>query len=253
MKIHFLGTCAGTEPMPDCKHASVIFEYNDAFYWFDAGEGCSYTAHNLGLDLLKTKTIFISHTHMDHIGGLGNLLWNIRKLYGVKKELPKYDPIRLYIPNEEVGDALLNHVLAHTEGNFKCDFSIEQHGVTEGVLFSDEAVCVTAYKNNHLADGRSFSYRFQTDKSRIVYSGDVKDYRELDRAIGDGCDALTIETGHFKIADAYEYTKTKNIGKIFFTHNGREILYDRKGSEEKVRKLFGDRAGIAFDGMSVNI
>ena len=122
-----------------------------------------------------------------------------------------------------------------------------------GMVFSDDFVTVTAYKNNHLADGRSFTYRFQTNKNCVVYSGDVKSYHELDEAIGDGCDALTIETGHFKIADVYEYTKTKNIGKIFFTHNGREILYDRAGCEEKVRKIFHGKAEIAFDGMSVNI
>ena len=84
MKIYFLGTCAGTEPMPDRKHASVAIECGDAIYWFDAGEGCSYTAHNMGLDLLRVKKIMISHTHMDHVGGLGNLLWNIRKLSSVK-------------------------------------------------------------------------------------------------------------------------------------------------------------------------
>ena len=63
MKLHFLGTCAGTEPMPGRKHASVAVEVGDRLYWFDAGEGCSYTAHLMGLDLLKIKAVFISHLY----------------------------------------------------------------------------------------------------------------------------------------------------------------------------------------------
>ena len=75
MKIHFLGTCAGTEPMPTRKHTSTVIEFDDALYFFDAGEGRSYTAHNMGLDLLKTKNIVISHPHLHHIGGLCKLIY----------------------------------------------------------------------------------------------------------------------------------------------------------------------------------
>ena len=39
MKLHFIGTCAGTEPMPDRRHACVVVECNDKLYFFDAGEG----------------------------------------------------------------------------------------------------------------------------------------------------------------------------------------------------------------------
>ena len=60
MKIYFLGTCAGTEPMPTRRHMSFVIESDQRYYWFDAGEGCSYTGHNLGIDLLAVKSIFIS-------------------------------------------------------------------------------------------------------------------------------------------------------------------------------------------------
>ena len=101
MKIHFLGTCAGTEPMPGRKHASIAVESGKNIYWFDAGEGCSYTAHLLGIDLLKVNKVVISHTHMDHVGGLGNLLWNIRKLVIMRKQLPLHGGIEVYLPNME--------------------------------------------------------------------------------------------------------------------------------------------------------
>lgn len=253
MKIHFLGTCAGTEPMPDCRHSSVAIEHEGALYWFDAGEACSFTAHNKGMDLLTVKSVFISHTHMDHIGGLGNLLWNIRKLRYMRQTLPTFNPIRLHIPVARVGEVIME-LLRNTEEDFRCDYEMVWDEVKEGVVFKDENVTVTAFRNTHLGvGGPSFSYRFETKDKRVVYSGDVRSYHELDAAIGDGCDALTIETGHFKINDVYEYTKDKNIGKIFFTHNGREILYDRAGCDERVEALFGGRAKIATDGYTVEI
>ena len=66
MKLTFLGTCAGTEPMPGRRHTSFVVEDKGRVYWFDTGESCSYTAHLANIDLLSTRAIFISHTHMDH-------------------------------------------------------------------------------------------------------------------------------------------------------------------------------------------
>ena len=72
--VKFLGTCSGTEPFENMHHCSLIITVNGKNYWFDAGENCSFTAHMMGLDLQQVRAVFISHPHMDHIGGLGNLI-----------------------------------------------------------------------------------------------------------------------------------------------------------------------------------
>lgn len=255
MKIHFLGTCAGTEPMPDRKHTSFVIECGNRLYWFDAGEGCSYTAHNMGLDLLKVRKIVISHPHMDHVGGLGNLLWNIRKLMWCKK-LETLEDVDVYIPNLQVWDGLLT-MMRHTEGKFKLKFKLTAHPTHDGVLFDDGIVRVTALHNTHMQpiDGQwqSYSFLIEGEGKRLVYSGDVKAYTEFDSLLKGGCDGLIIETGHFVIDDVYAYAKDRNIGKIFFNHNGREILYNTEGCKEKVRQLFGDRAVIAYDTMTATL
>ena len=116
-RIRILGSCSGTEPMPDRHHTSIVITQNNSNYFFDAGENCSRLAHLGGVELLNTRAVFISHTHYDHIGGLMGLFWNIRKLCAVKKTLPTYTEIPLFIPELESWQGI-NTVLNYTEGGF---------------------------------------------------------------------------------------------------------------------------------------
>ena len=71
----FLGTCSGTEPMIGMHHTSILLKINEALYFFDCGEGCGYSSYTmLGKEIASTKAIFISHQHIDHIGGFSHLL-----------------------------------------------------------------------------------------------------------------------------------------------------------------------------------
>jgi ribonuclease BN (tRNA processing enzyme) len=258
VKIYFLGTCCGAEPIENRNHASILVECGDKNYFFDAGEGCSRTAHLLGVDLLKVKKIVISHPHMDHVGGLGNLLWNIRKLSRVKKVNPLHGDIEVYIPVLDTFDGVMK-ILQNSEGGYQNDYETNGIKITDGTLFTDENLKVTAFHNEHLlrnsetGDYRSFSFLIEGDNKRLVYSGDIKSQTELDDIIGDGVDALIVETGHRKILDVYEYSKNKNIGMVYFSHNGREILNAEKEADEKVKELFKGKGIICTDKMVVEL
>ena len=195
---------------------------------------------------------------MDHVGGLAPLLWHIRKLTKVKKTNPVYGDVEVYIPNLETFDGVMK-ILKNTEGNFATDYKMNEHLVVDGVLYDDGEVKVTAFHNGHLPKDeiknawRSFSCLIECEGKKVVYSGDTFDYTDLDVVIGDYADALIIETGHHKVQSVYDYTKDKNIGKIYFNHHGREIINFPEQSEQKVKELFGGKAEILVDNRIIEL
>lgn len=258
MKFHIFGTCAGTEPIPGRKHVSLALEHEGRLYWFDAGEGCSRSAHLMGLDLLAVRAIFITHPHMDHVGGLGNLLWNIRKMVWVKKADPYDGAVDLITPSLRSWEGL-RILLGETEGNFRCSFQLNVTRTETGTVWDKYGVKVEAIPNTHLppdADGHpiSYSYRVKCGGKTAVLSGDVGSYDDLAPFLEEGCDALFAETGHHDSSTVAEFLKERgwNIGTLCYIHNGRDILRGRDAAMEKLLAI-RDRVIICEDDTTIEI
>lgn len=258
MRLHFFGTCSGTEPKPDRRHVSFAVELPGGLYWFDAGEGCSHTAHVMGVPLLAVRKVFITHTHMDHVGGLANLFWNIRKLT-LSRKVKKTDDVDLYIPNLETWDGV-RKILMNTEGGFATDFSIHVHEVADGRLCHTPEISVTALHNSHLPrqdnePWRSFSYLIEAEGRRIVFSGDVGEPADLAEFLRGGCDVLLMETGHHTVEAVCGYLNENRIavGRLLFLHNGPDIIKDVADAKRRAAGLYGKPFLICEDATSLEV
>ena len=261
-KIHFLGTCSGTEPMAGMHHTSIVIEVGEYYYWFDGGEGCAYTAHTSGMDVLRTKALFVSHPHLDHMAGLPNLFSCMRKLiWREKRSLKNDNTLEVFFPGLETFRAI-KLVACSGNDSFKFLFKMNEHDLSEdGVIFEDENIKVSAMHNCHLGeDGsngwHSYSFLIEIGLMRIVYSGDVKTPTELDEFMEEGCDLFIMETGHHSVTDVCEYAMNRKVERLYFTHHGREIINNRPRAE-KIIKRYSREAGIpitiASDMMTVEI
>lgn len=256
-KLHIFGSCSGTEPMPGRRHCSFAVEHKDRLYWFDAGEGCSHTAYVMGVDPRRIHSIFISHPHMDHVGGLGNLMWTIRKLdtrYGGMEG----KAVSLFMPNRETWHAV-HQVLAQTEGDFKTRFAIRERPITEGLLLDEGGVRVEAMHNLHLPplpDGswRSFSFRISIGEHSIVFSGDVKNYSEIEPLLR-GADVLLAETGHHRPVKVCRELNEMGIRpqSLLFIHHGRAILEEGDAAIDEAREIYEGSMRVLNDGETLEL
>jgi len=258
MELKLFGCCSGIEPVPKYKHTSFAIETEGEVYWFDAGEGCSDTAHLMGVDLTRVSNIFISHTHMDHMGGLFNLLWFMFKLSGwYKKPLPNNGKIGLFIPNMEAWEGVLQ-MLLHTCEGCSWDTDVIASQIKNGLLYKDKNIEVTAYHNTHLEayeDGNelSFSFKIQGDGKTVVFSGDIKELFDLDAALETPCDYLLVETGHHSIKDVCEYVNTKAVKNVIFIHHGREIIQNMEQSRLIAQEYAKCNVFFGEDGDSITL
>lgn len=256
MKIHILGSCSGTEPMPGRHHTSFVLERNGKLYWFDAGENCSYSAYLSGIDMMTTRKIIISHTHLDHVGGLFNLFGVLRKLES--RGMPfKGDGVELLTPDLR----LWTHtyaLLTLTEGGFNPTFAVSAREFGDGVLFSEDGLTVTALHTHHLRheDGepwRAFGFLIEADGKRIVYTGDTGGYEDYAPLLP--CDLLLHETGHHNPVSVAENLLKQGQAPalLAFMHHGRAILNSYSEQRKGLDALEGIRARILNDGDTLQL
>lgn len=251
MKLHILGSCSGTEPMPNRHQTSMMLEIGGRLYVIDAGENCAWQAYTSGLDVTEIQAIFITHPHHDHFGGLPHLLATLCKLDSRRDGCMKGRHIDIFTscrPAVETARQFLEYT-----NHCRFNYELEHHELSEGVIFTNDDLSLEAKLNRHLREPLSFSFRVRAQGRTIVFSGDVGSITDLEPWLSEPVDLLLMETGHHTVAGVCEYVATRpTVRHLTFIHHGREILYRFHDCVETAQGILGaDRVCIAHDGQIV--
>lgn len=184
-----LGTGGGPRVQTRRAQPANAVIVNGAVYLFDTGEGVQRQLAAAGIDLARLKAVFVSHHHIDHVGGLTSLLVNrwvntrIAPLAVVGPpgtaemvvaSLAAARPIELAPVNLAGNVPPLAGTVAARDLPAGADHPVE--------IFADENIRVLAVTNAHYhfpagsesaAKARSYSFRIEAAGRSVVYTGDT--------------------------------------------------------------------------------
>ena len=177
------------------------------------------------LNANNLKLAFLTHLHSDHTAGYADLILTPWVL-GRNIPLEVYGPKGLTQMTEDLLEAYRSDISYRLDGLEPANalgWQVTTHEITEGVVFQDDLIEVTAFKINHGSWDNAFGYRFVTPDKTIVISGDTRPSQNLIR-YSEGADILVHEvysqagfdkkTEVWKKYHASHHTSTFELGEI---------------------------------------
>jgi len=196
-----LGTAGGPVPTRDRSEPANLLDVGGEAILVDAGDGTVTQLARLGRDMRNVHSVFLSHLHWDHVGGLSaviGLRWmnnfpGDHTVYGPPGTRTLVDSIIASLrPSERVGFGTGAKV-ADPAANLHV---IELKGGEPVQL--PGGLAVRSVTNTHFDGGLdqvgtvSLSYRFELGSRSITYSGDTGPSTNL-TALAKGSDLLVSE------------------------------------------------------------
>lgn len=198
-----LGTQSGPIPMGHRSEPANLLVAAGQHILVDVGDGAAVQIGRAGFELGDVQSVFISHLHFDHTGGLYAFL-------GMRYQSLYSSRITVYGPPGT--RALVDGVLAAMTPSMslvrrgELDVQVEEIGDGSRITLGD--IVVTAAKNSHYVasgDGHgataSLAFRFDLPDRVIAYTGDTGPSDAVERLAHDA-DLLVSEVMDVDIAIA---------------------------------------------------
>jgi ribonuclease BN (tRNA processing enzyme) len=253
MKLTILGS-GTTVPHPDRRSAGYWLETSAGTILLDFSMYVPRQLVELGLDWPRLDAVWVSHFHLDHVGGLAPFLAGTRHADEVSRRLK---PLRIYGPKglekllnafNDAGDYKL----------FKQPFPIEIIEVEPLEKFELlEGLTAAAMKTPHTDESLALHIR-DADDSTMVYTGDTG-FDDILGTFAGRVDLLVIESSyvrnktkdkHLELAEAIHIIRKAGPKRAVLTHLYPE--WDSVDFKKEVEKYSPNCEVIeATDGLTI--
>lgn len=217
-------------------------------FLIDCGASSLIGLQQLSLDPNEIATVYITHLHGDHFGGLPWLLIDANHRSGRTAPLTVIGPQGLQERFVRASEALYP---GSTQA--ERDFDLKFVEIEAGRPITTAGVTMTGHEVKHPSGAPPFALRFDADGATLAFSGDTAWTDNLPKASSDAdifiCESYQFDRSNpvhldFKTIDAH--FEALNAKKILLTHMGQNMI-DRADSVDKARYL------VAEDGMVIDL
>ncbi len=251
LKVVLLGTGVGPPVNLRQYGTSTLVEAGGQRFLFDCGRGATLRLAQAGVPIGSITRIFLTHLHSDHVLQLPDLL------------LTGWAGGRRAVPLAVWGPAGTRAMMDHLQQAFAFDIQmrrdIDEHipaaGITvvshevrtDGVVFAEGGVTVTAFLVDHGPVQPAFGYRVDYEGRSVVLSGDTRVSENLVRH-AQGADVLVHEVidpqalrerpdhPSAAIVDAIvaHHTTPQQAGEVFRRVAPRLAVYSHAPNTERI-------------------
>lgn len=244
-------------------HNSVLLKSEKEMYLFDCGEPVSPLLVRNGFNPLDIDRIFISHMHIDHIGGLPQLIQYMQ----LRKRVA---PLYVFMPQEGISvltkfleavylfREIMPFELCLLPIDSKRDKNISQLTVEPIPNMHLHNLAKFAQEHGYEKNkGQSYSFICSMKENgndfRIAYTGDMANCGEIENLLEFPVDLLITEFAHFNVEQFVQKTDLlKNAEKILITHIGPALNNSiEKDLIQAVPDILKQKIIIAKDGTEV--
>lgn len=173
--LSFLGVKGGPAIRPNSNMpTSMLLKLNGKNILIDAGLGVARGICDQGVTLTQIDMIFITHLHSDHYLELGPLM-HTAWVAGLNRPIPIIGPSGLIGYWQGFLQSMQFDIKLRIADEGRCDLQAlaDLKTITEGVIYDESGLKVTAMRNEHPPIKNSYALRFETAGTCVVLSGDT--------------------------------------------------------------------------------